>query len=151
MSVLIVVAVIIIYWWFRQKRKPKLSPYMLERFLKITGPVPLCGKPDVVWESSDGTLIVGDYKSRENQKVYESERIQLSVYKLLVERTQNKPVAEYGFIHFKDKKMVRVFLMKEKEIVELYHRYWKVIEGDLEACAASSKNYCQYCSHRLEC
>ncbi len=50
---------------------------MLERFLKIADPIPLCDKPDVVWETRDGSLIVGDYKSRENQQVYESEIIQL--------------------------------------------------------------------------
>ncbi|EIW18332.1 MULTISPECIES: hypothetical protein [Pelosinus] len=44
------------------------KPYMLEQFLKINHPISLCGKPDVVWETRDGTLIVGDYKSRENQR-----------------------------------------------------------------------------------
>ena len=151
MSFLILAVVIILYWWLRLRRKPKLSPYMLEQFLKINDPIPLCGKPDVVWETRDGTLIVGDYKSRENQQVYESEVIQLSVYKLLVERTQKRPVADYGFIHFKNRNMKKVSLMKEKEIIALYHRYWNVIGGEVVACAANSKNYCRYCSHKHEC
>ncbi len=41
---------------------------MLEQSLKINHPMPLCDKPDVVWETHDGTLIVGDYKSCENQR-----------------------------------------------------------------------------------
>ena len=151
MSFLILVVVIILYWWLRLRRKPKLSPYMLEQFLKITNPIPLCGKLDVVWESRDGTLIVGDYKSRENQQVCKSEVIQLSVYKLLVERTQNRSVADYGFIHFKNRNMKKVLLMKEKEIIDLYHRYWNVIGGEVVACTANNKNYCKYCSHKHEC
>ena len=123
MSFLLVVIIIILYWWFRTRRKPKLSPYMLEKSLKITDPIPLCGTPDVVWKARDGTLIVGDYKSRNNQQVYQSEVIQLSVYRLLVERTQKKPVADYGFIHFKDRKIVRVNLITEEEVVTLYQRY----------------------------
>ncbi|GMA99328.1 PD-(D/E)XK nuclease family protein [Pelosinus sp. IPA-1] len=151
MSFLIVVAVITIYWWLRSRRKPKMSPYMLERFLKITDPIPLCGKPDVVWKTRNGILIVGDYKSRENQQVYESEVIQLSVYKLLIEKTQNIPVADYGFIHFKNKYMKKVHLMKETEIIALYHSYWDVVNGEVEACVASNENYCQYCSHKHKC
>lgn len=151
MSIFIVVVVIALYWWGRSRRKRKLSPYMLERFLKITDPIPLCGKPDVVWKTYDGTLIVGDYKSRENQQVFQSEVIQLSVYKLLVEKTQNKSVADYGFIHFKNRHMVKVNLMKEKEIVALYQRYWKIKEGKIKPCVTNSLNYCQYCSHAHEC
>lgn len=151
MSFLILVVVIILYWWSRSRRKPKLSPYMLERFLKITDPVPLCGKPDVVWITPDGTLIIGDYKSRENHQVYESEVIQLSVYKLLVEKTQNKPVADYGFIHFKNGDMVKVDLMTEKEIISLYHQYWNMIDGKTKSSMKSNGNYCRYCFHWQKC
>jgi CRISPR/Cas system-associated exonuclease Cas4 (RecB family) len=124
---------------------------MLERFLKITDPVPLCGKPDVVWETREGTLIIGDYKSRDNQQVYESEVIQLSVYKLLVEKTQNRPVADYGFIHFKNRNMKKVYLMKETEIIALYHRYWDVVDKEIKAYTANNENYCRYCSHKHVC
>ncbi|AJQ27563.1 hypothetical protein JBW_02217 [Pelosinus fermentans JBW45] len=85
------------------KTKTQVITIYVRGMLKINNPIPLCGKPDVVWKTRDGTLIVGDYKSRENQQVYESEVIQLSVYKLLVERTQKRSVADYGFIHFKIK------------------------------------------------
>jgi hypothetical protein len=61
----------------------------------------------------------------------------------LVERTQNKSVADYGFIHFKNRNMKKVHLMKEKEIIALYHRYWNVIGGEVVACAPNSKNYCR--------
>jgi hypothetical protein len=150
MSIFIVVAVIIFYWWRRSRRKPKLSPYMLERFLQITDPVPLCGKPDVVWQTYDGTLIVGDYKSRDNQQVYQSEVIQLSVYKLLVEKTQHRPVADYGFIHFKNR-WVKVALMTDQEVITLYRRYWNVKEGRSKPYMTNVKNYCRYCSHYNEC
>ena len=61
------------------------------------------------------------------------------------ERTQSRSVADYGFIHFKNRKMKKISSMKEKEMIALYHRYWNVIEGEVVACAANSKNYCRYC------
>jgi hypothetical protein len=59
----------------------------------------------------------------------------------LVETTQKRPVADYGFIHFKNRNMKKVSLMEEKEIIALYHRYWNVIGGEVVAFAANSKNY----------
>lgn len=149
--ILLVVVIVIIYWWLRYIRKPKLMPYMLEHFLKTTDPVPLCGKPDVVWITRGGTLVIGDYKSRGNHQVFESEVIQLSVYKLLLEKTQKKPVADYGFIHFKKGRKVKVNLMSEKAVIKLYHRYWKVIGGKNKPCMTESKNYCKCCSHQFVC
>lgn len=40
--------------------------------------------------------------------------------------------------------------MKETEIIALYHRYWNVIAGEVEARAANT-NYCRYCSHKRKC
>lgn len=147
---LILLAVVILYKFLCSRKKAKLTPYMLEYFLKITDPVPLCGKPDVVWMNRKGILIVGDYKSRCHHKVYDSDVIQLSVYRLLVEKTQQKPVASFGYIHFKGASM-KVKLLSEREIIDLYHRYWKVIEGQVEPNQAGNNSYCQNCSHQSIC
>lgn len=136
--------------WHHFRRKPKLVPYLLEYFLKINDPVPLCGKPDVVWINSKGRLIVGDYKSRKRPKVYDSEIIQLSVYRLLLEQTQDKRVADYGYIHFKTKS-VKVKLLSKTEVVRLYYRYWLIMDGKTAPREVSGTRYCQYCSHASQC
>ena len=142
----------VLFCWRRHQRNSKLTPYMLEHFLKITDPVSLCGTPDVVWITGSGKLVVGDYKSREHfRQVFDSEMIQLSVYKLLLEKTQPKPVANYGFIHFKNRRKVKVKLMSERKVVKLYYRYWQVIDGKDRPCRTDNEHYCKYCSHNDRC
>ncbi len=148
--VLLLLVLAVGYGWIRSTRKPKLHPYLLEHFLKITDPVPLCGKADVIWITKQGILIIGDYKSRNFHQAYESEVIQLSVYRLLLEKSQPKPVADYGYIHFKGK-TVKVKLLSEQAVIALYRRYWNVIDGKVNPCKAAGKRYCQYCSHLSEC
>jgi hypothetical protein len=120
--------------------------------MRITDPVALCGTPDVIWIRGDGMLVVGDYKSRENRQAYDSDIIQLSVYRLLLQRTQKKPVANYGFVHFRNgggRALVK--LMSAKEVIALYHRYLNVIDKKCNSCIAGNRNYCRYCSHQHEC
>lgn len=148
--ILLILVVTMIYKWHSSKQQDKLTPYMLEHFFKITQPVPLCGKPDVVWLTRQGTLIVGDYKSRPQHKVYDSDRIQLSVYRLLLEKSQQKPVADYGYIHFKGAS-VKVKLLSEREVIALYHRYLRVVAGEVKSEKTASKNFCKHCSHQPIC
>lgn len=151
MSVLLSLLIVaVIYQWITAKRKDKLTPYMLEHFFKITQPVPLCGKPDVVWQNRKGTLIIGDYKNRLQHKVYDSDIIQLSVYRLLLEKNQPKPVADYGYIHFKGLS-IKVKLLHEQAIIALYHRYWQIVDGQVKPCKITTKNFCRYCSHQHSC
>ncbi len=148
--VLLLLVVAVVCGWLGSNSKTKLTPYMLEHFLRISQPVPLCGKPDVVWLNRKGTLIVGDYKSRSHHKVYDSDIIQLSVYRLLLEKSQQRPVADYGYIHFKGTTS-KVELLNETAIIALYHRYWQVIEGQGEPGKAAAKNFCKHCSHQRIC
>ncbi len=148
--ILLLLVVAVIYKWYRAKRKDKLMPYRLEHFLKITRPVPLCGKPDVVWLNRQGTLIVGDYKSRLHHQVYDSDIIQLSVYRLLLEKSQQKPVADYGYIHFQGHS-IKAKLLSEREVIALYHRYSQIIEGQVKSEKTACKNFCKHCSHQKIC
>ena len=147
-----IAALIVLLCWRRYKKNSKLTPYMLEHFLKITVPVPLCGTPDVIWITHRGKLVVGDYKSRDHvQQVFDSEIIQLSVYKLLLEKTQSRPVANYGFIHFKRGRKAKVKLMSERKVVALYDRYWQIIDGKSRPHKTEHERYCKYCAHDERC
>lgn len=138
----------LLYWYRRGQR---LSPYQLETLLRIEEPVPLVGKPDVVWINGRGDLVVGDYKSRAHDTVYPSEVIQLSVYKLLLEKTQKRRVKNYGYIHFSGGRKEKVKLLKEKQVLALYRRYQALLAGKVEPRQRETEQYCRYCSHRQEC
>jgi len=119
--------------------------------MRVDEPVPICGTPDVVWINKSGLLIVGDYKSRVSGRVQESDIIQLSVYKLLLERTQHRPVCKYGYIHFKSGRRVRVNLLDQRKIIALYNKYQKIISGDSKAGRTDKRGYCRHCRYWEQC
>lgn len=145
--ILLVVFISLFLCWIKSRRNRNLSPYMIEKFISINQPVPLCGTPDVVWIDNKGRLIVGDYKSRNGQQAYRAEIIQLSVYKLLLEKTQKRVVADFGYLYFGNGKRVKVELLTEKEVVNLYYRYLDIIHGTLTPKSSTTPNYCKFCSH----
>ena len=147
-----VVATLLLLWLLRWYRRGKrLYPYQLETQLIIDQPVPLVGRPDVVWITGRGDLVVGDYKSRQGVQVHPSEVIQLSVYKLLLEKTQKKPVKQYGYIHLSGGRRLKVKLWSEKKVVDLYRRYQELLTGKVTPCRREKDAYCRYCSHQQDC
>ncbi|XER07559.1 hypothetical protein SRRS_31520 [Sporomusa rhizae] len=144
-----IVLIITIYLWIKNRRKEKLRIYLIEPYVKIDNPIPLCGAPDVVWINKQETLIVADYKNRFN--VYDSDIIQLSVYRLLLEKTQRNKVARYGFIHLKNGKRVKVDLLSNDEVIKLYHRYQGITGGTVRTRYTNSAGYCQYCRYAGNC
>lgn len=118
--------------------------------MRIDEPIPIHGTPDVVWIDRDGVLIVGDYKSRTSCKVHDSDIIQLSVYKVLLERTQCRPVSNIGYVHFKNSRAC-VKLLDEKTIIALYDQYQKIVRGKIKAKQTNKSGYCQHCSYSKIC
>ncbi len=119
--------------------------------MNINQPIPLCGTPDVIWINQQGVLIVGDYKSRTSCKVQESDIIQLSVYRVLLEHTQCKPVARIGYVHLKNGRRVRVKLLDEKTVISLYDQYQSIIHGRRAARCTGKSGYCRHCSYSERC
>ncbi len=140
-----------LYLWLRVRRQEKLSIYLIDHYMRINDPVPICGTPDVVWINKNGALIVGDYKSRSSGQVQESDIIQLSVYKLLLERTQHRPVGQYGYIHFKSGRRVRVNLLDQRKIIALYNNYQKIVNCDSKARRTDKSGYCRHCRYWEQC
>ena len=134
-------------FWLKSRRPPKLATYLTDHYMRINEPIPICGTPDVIWIDKNGVLIVGDYKSRASGQVQESDIIQLSVYKVLLEHTQRRPVSNKGYVHFKNGHRVRVKLLDEKTIITLYNKYQKIIRGKAKAQCTNRRGYCQYCSY----
>lgn len=56
-------------------------------------PLPLQGVPDQVYEALNGDLILVDTKNRRVPRVYFSDIVQLSVYRLILRHTRFAPVA----------------------------------------------------------
>ena len=153
-DILVVLIAVLILWlvirrYYRQRQRLRLL--RTDWQLSITEPVPLCGTPDVVWLRGDGKLVIGDYKSRLSGRVQLSDQIQLSVYRVLLLHSQQKPVADYGFIYFRGKQRTKVKLMSEKKVIDLYKRYLAISEGNSKGKRCGQPGYCRYCSHWRRC
>lgn len=149
--ILLLIAIIVLYFWSKSRGKGKLSTYLTDHYMRIDSPIAVCGAPDVIWSDENDVLIVGDYKSRENGRVYESDIIQLSVYKLLLEYTQHRSVADFGYVHFRDGRRSRVNLLNAREVIDLYWRYQDISQGSIQGQCINRKGYCQYCRYLGEC
>lgn len=144
-------ALIGLWFWRRRRLRRRLRPFWLEKTLRLQEPIALVGRPDVVWIDGTGRLVVGDYKDRQGPLVHESERIQLSAYRLLLRHMQKRAVADHGWIHFADGRRSKVALFSERRVVKLYQRYQALLDGRVKPRCCSNDAYCAYCDYRDEC
>lgn len=151
LALISLVLIIGLYIWVQSRRSTKLAIYLTDHYMRIDKPIPVCGTPDVVWIDKKGVLIVGDYKSRTSGQVQESDIIQLSVYRILLEHTQRRTVANKGYVHFKNGRRVRVKLLDEQVIIALYNQYQKIVSGKAKARCTDKHRYCQHCTYAELC
>lgn len=153
-------------WWFWRLFRGRFSDraalpadirdarfYQTERHLSCKEPVPLKGTPDRVLQLPTGELVVTDLKTRLKQQVYDSDIIQLSVYRILLMRALQKRVKSVGYIVFRRRgrdHYVPVPLLREEQVVDLYTRYVALRRGErphrLNRVAA-----CRKCAYQVIC
>lgn len=121
-------------------------------------PVPLNGVPDELYQlRGNGLLVPVDTKPMgPRDRVWLSEKIQLSAYKVILERGSGARVADYGYIRRADNAgnafFVRTDLFTESEVVEFYLRYELLAAGDrYAAMPADNLAFCRNCAHAAQC
>jgi CRISPR/Cas system-associated exonuclease Cas4 (RecB family) len=112
MGYLIGAAILVIVAFVLLVRKDKTFPPKGHRiFLKEAdiscnaliegvGNVFLIGRPDLVTVDMTDMLHVYEYKTRKNETVYLADKIQLALYKFILERTRDMRVSNVGHIVF---------------------------------------------------
>jgi predicted RecB family nuclease len=71
-----------------------------EAFFEATGKVFLVGKPDLVTIDLGDMLHIFEYKTRKNEVVYLADKVQLALYKFILEKTQGLRVSNVAHIVF---------------------------------------------------
>lgn len=71
-----------------------------DAFFEGIGKVYLAGRPDLVTVDVAGMLHVFEYKTRKNETVYLADKVQLALYKFILERTRDMRVSNVGRIVF---------------------------------------------------
>jgi len=135
---------------------------MSEQDILADVPIPLAGRPDEVYRQSSGHLVPVETKTRNRAKVHREDLIQLSVYRVLLQRAKHnglpgrpgRPVAGYGFVRIVTPSGVRwrrVVLMSEAEVVQLYERRIALESGRVCPTVAKHPALCQRCAYRDTC
>lgn len=69
-----------------------------ERAYWIDRPFPLTGRLDLVMQDWGGRLVVHDLKTRQVDKVFESDKLQLALYAFLLSRATGRNVATHAVV-----------------------------------------------------
>lgn len=133
-----------------------------EQNLNTDDPVPLTGRPDEVYRHPAGYLISVETKKRSYPRVYDSDRIQLSAYAVLLKHAthqslpggQDRAVADYGFMRLVTPHGTRwqtVWLLGENEVVRLANRQYALQQGRVVPRPTSHPAICRHCPYRQHC
>lgn len=111
----------------------------------------LVGAPDLVQQHWGGRLEVCDLKTRSTFRAYPSDRLQLSLYALLIKKVYGRKVLNVGKIrvHHKvtqEERWIDVFLMSESEVLDKVYKYHQVMAGNVIPMECESENFCKQCS-----
>lgn len=84
-------------WWKSENMPYELRSatlFLSEQDISTTQPVPMHGRVDQVYKAKNGVLIPLDTKLRQVNHIYESDIIQLSVYRVILSHKYKAPVAK---------------------------------------------------------
>lgn len=108
-----------------------LKPWKSEFNVYTKRPVKLKGRIDQALIDDKGEITLLDTKTRKVPRAYPSDVVQLSVYKICLERGMGKRVSPFGWIRAvhpvtQKTKYLRVKLLDESYIVNMYDRFWAI-------------------------
>lgn len=138
---------------------------MSEQDVYTDYPRPLAGRPDEVYRHPNGELIPVETKTRSRTVVRAEDRVQLSVYAVLLRHSSHRQlpgtpgkrgrqVASYGYVRIVTPEGTcwrKVALMSEADVVRLYERRIALEGGRVRPRGASRPGVCRRCTYRERC
>ncbi len=131
--------------------------YGSEQHISCATPIALKGTYDQLYLTPDDNFILSDTKTRNRPYVYQSDIIQLSAYKLILEQGSafsGKRIMPHGYLrivckgktHYK-----KIDLMTEEDVIELYERRQALYRGEIEPQKADTPVKCTRCHQLASC
>ena len=124
--------------------------FMSEEIIQCDHPLPLRGRVDQVYRSAGGDLCIVDTKHRKNAAVYESDRIQCSVYAFIL-RANNMPVRNTAYLRISMNddgvRYIPLKLYEENKIIQIYNRRKEILDNPRISGLAINPGLCRYCGH----
>ncbi|RZI42170.1 hypothetical protein EGT07_13170 [Herbaspirillum sp. HC18] len=127
-----------------------------EKMFRSNGPVSVVAKVDRAYRHRNGLITLVELKTRQVDRIYLSDIIELSAQRFALEVQMREAVAPHGYVlvqqegHGK-KKSHRVRLMTHAEVITLVARREAVVSRETEARYTLWSRLCCHCAFREKC
>tara|TARA_R110001606_G_C15404703_1_gene654220 strand:+ start:13242 stop:13787 length:546 start_codon:yes stop_codon:yes gene_type:complete len=124
-----------------------------EKYFSVAHPRKMHGTLDQLYRLTNKHHALVDSKTRSRHTVYKKDIVQLSVYKVILERNGFK-MADYAYFRVvtpKGIKYIKELLLTEEETVAEYDNAKNVLTGKKEPLTAENKRMCKGCSQQPNC
>nr|WP_312379275.1 hypothetical protein [Delftia acidovorans] len=126
-----------------------------EELFRIQEPIRLVVKVDRVYRLPTGSLVLVELKTRDQDRTYLSDIIQLSAQRLAIEIQTDAMVEPYAFVSVVGlsgkMRSHQVWLLDAATVVDLYRRREAILTRRVSPAYASSKSACCFCALRSRC
>lgn len=127
----------------------------LEKRFDMSEPVRLSTKLDRAYRMPSGLVVLLELKTRNVNRVFPSDVIQLSAQRLALERGTRQVVAHYGYVVAQTpdgaREAHRVQLVSGEAVIALVRRREAILAGRINPRPAASVRMCSICAYRSIC
>ncbi len=156
----------LILWWWRSRsdpRRARLPPELKsaclvysERLFQSTGPASISARVDKVYRNAAGVLVLVELKTREKNRTYQSDVIELSAQRVALMAHTGDAVADFAYIVIERPDGFRmgchrVRLMAHADVISLAIRRGDLFAGKVEPQAICSSGLCRKCAFVRPC
>lgn len=127
-----------------------------EQVFRSNGPVSIVAKLDRAYRHRNGLITLVELKTRQADRVYLSDIIELSAQRFALEAQTRETVTPHGYVLIQqeghsDKKTHRVRLLAHAEVITLVVRRDAILAGKTEARYTVWPSLCRHCAFQNEC
>lgn len=127
----------------------------LEKRFDVSEPVRLSAKLDRAYRMPSGPIVLLELKTRNVNRAFPSDVIQLSAQRLALERRTRQVVANHGYVVAQTpdgaREAHRVLLVSGEAVVALVRRREAILAGRINPRPAASVGVCRTCGYRSVC
>ena len=149
-------------WWARTSERhwlPKVLQHaqlaFAEKTFRTWQPIGLIARADRGYRLK-GELHLAEFKTRTHAVAYSSDVIELSVQRLVIEKSTGERVSEIGYVLAQDlsgkrRSVHKVRLLPGADVIALARRREAILKGRIVPRYTSSQGLCSHCAYRAEC
>lgn len=125
-----------------------------EKPFSTKAPIRLNGRIDEAFELPDGQIVVSDTKSRKALRVYDSDVLQVSSYRVAIQSSTGKVVADHGYVRLltpDGNAYKRISLLDSDEVAAAYQMFNDLRSGKYTGSKCGRAAVCRTCAYKPEC